>query len=343
MHNQFNSPGKATAVAVTFWLAGLLCYLTLLWAVSGFSFYASYDDLKSNAELYSSLPLIVQQLSHNVAGIFEIFKLALLILLYASWKERRYRWFIALWVVVEISVSVPVLGPKTPLLLFLVANVLLYHRFVQKLSLGKIAAMVVLLTCGALVLGFVRNYLGPADAQPDLPILSTSNEFQALFATGYDIAQRYAAGDLAVPWQIHIADFLRLVPQQLIPFEKIEPADWYLRLIGADGTGVGFMFGAIAESVVSGGWVGLAIRGGAVGVLFAFAHNWHSRRKQDFYVTLAYLWLCLHAYYCFRASMFYILAWAMYRLVPALALVVVSRNLLKATRISQERSPRIAT
>jgi hypothetical protein len=174
-------------------------------------------------------------------------------------------------------------------------------------------------------MGFIRDYFGVDEGEP---IWTASNEFQALFATGYDVADMMSRG-VSVPWQIHVADVLRVIPQQLLPFQKIDHSDWYLQQIGLEQTGMGFMFGAIAENIVSGNWATPIIRGGLLGLLFASAHNWYLRRQDSFYVTLCYLWLCIHAYYCFRASMLYIIVWVIYRLLPALALIALGRKAIE--------------
>jgi hypothetical protein len=318
----------AMAASVVLWAGMSGLYLTGLWAATGFSFSASYDDLQESATLYASLPRLVQQASHNIAGILVVMKLALLIILYAAWKRRGCRLLLAAWIAIEILTSVIGLGARTPLLIFLLANVLLYHRFVRKLSFTSASLAVLALASGVLALGFVRDYLGVTSDVTDVPILSVSNEFQALFGTGYDIAQRQAHGDLEVPWQIYVSDILRLFPQQILPFEKFDPQIWYLKVLGLEGTGIGFMFGTIAESILLGGWAGLALRGALLGVLFWLAHSWYRRRQGDFYVTIAYLWLCLHAYYCIRATTLYLLVWVVYRLIPAIALIAITRSVL---------------
>lgn len=327
--SRLDSPGQAATIAVWAWTSLAFGYLLLLWVTTGFSFSASYDDIQAAASLFKSLPLIVQQISHNIAGILQILKLALLVLLYASWNRKWCRRFVCAWIVIEVVASVVTLGSRTPLLLFLVANVLLYHRFVRRFSLGIATVVTATITSFAMLMGFIRSYLGVSDEIGIVAVVTASNEFQSMFGTGYDVAQRYAAGDLRVPWQIYFADIFRLVPQQLLPFEKLDPSQWYLRVIGYEGTGVGFMFGAIAESVISGDWIALGLRGITLGIVFAIAHRWHQRKQHNFYATIAYLWLCLNAYYSLRASTLYLMVWVVYLLLPTLALILLSRELLQ--------------
>ena len=54
---------------------------------------------------------------------------------------------------------------------------------------------------------------------------------------------------------------------------KIDPADWYLEVVGIQGTGQGLMFGVIAQSIIGWGAVELALRGIALGTLFALMHR----------------------------------------------------------------------
>lgn len=323
-------PGKATTIAIIWWALVLAAFLVSLWGATGFSFLRSYDDLEGQQSLFESLPLIVQQVSHNAYGILLILKYALLIVLYSSWPRRR--WLIFCWIAAEVCITVATFGARTPLLHFLAANVMLYHIAVKPLSFGNAVGSVVVLTAGALIYGFLRNVV-EADIG-DAPLLSTTNEFQSVFATGYDVAQRYFSGSLPVPLQVYFADVLRLIPQQFLPFPKIEPSGWYLREIGFDGLGIGFMFGAIAVGVITGDWPSLAIHGFSLGWILAVVHNWYGRHNKNFYVTLSYLWTCLAVYYCIRASTLYITVWVGYRLLPALLLIYMSAKLIRLASVN---------
>ena len=329
----FEKPDMETGISVATWALLIWSALLVLWLLTGATYSGSHDDLQATANIFAALPLVVQQFGHNFDGILRVLKIALLVLLFASYSDWRCRWAIFLWLFAEAVISVLTLGAKTPLLVLLIASVVLYHRFVRRLTFGMAALFTTTAMAFVFTMGFIRNYLGADEGEA---IWTASNEFQALLATGYDVADMMARG-VSIPWQIHIADVLRLIPQQILPFQKVEPSDWYLQQIGLEQSGMGFMFGAIAENIASGNWTTSIIRGALVGFLFATAHNWYVKRQASFYVTLCYLWLCIHAYYCFRASMLYITVWIAYRLIPALLLIAVGREAVKVVVQSARR------
>ena len=116
------------------------------------------------------------------------------------------------------------------------------------------------------------------------------------------------------------------VPQQLLPIKKIDPSEWYLGVKGINDQ-TGYMFGVIAQSVIGFGLLELALRGAVLGVIFAAAGRWYTRRSSRFLPTLFYVWLCVWSYYTFRASTFYLLSPIIYRVLPALALIYFGERL----------------
>src|SRR5690606_9777988 len=87
---------------------------------------------------------------------------------------------------------------------------------------------------------------------------------------------------------------------QLWPFQKLSGADWYLIQIGQDGTGAGFMWGVIAQSLVGFGKVELMLRGLLLGWFLAYVHRWYQRRYTKFLPTVFYTVLCLSTLWTFR-------------------------------------------
>jgi hypothetical protein len=115
---------------------------------------------------------------------------------------------------------------------------------------------------------------------------------------------------------LYVGDFVRPIPQQLLPFEKIDPALWYLDVLGIREGNIGFMFGVISEAAVGFGAPEMALRGLAVGAIFALIHNWYARNASRFWPTLFYIWLCVWSYYTYRASSFYLLTHVITMFVP---------------------------
>src|SRR4029077_15926157 len=94
-------------------------------------------------------------------------------------------------------------------------------------------------------------------AQASGGLFSATNEFQSLFSTAYDVLQRKQAGAY-LPRYLYLNDFAAILPpQQIMPFEKVAASEWYLREIGMSGSGVGFMWGVISQSIVGLDWIEL--------------------------------------------------------------------------------------
>jgi hypothetical protein len=112
----------------------------------------------------------------------------------------------------------------------------------------------------------------------------------------------------------------------------LDPSDWYLDVLGIRGTGVGLMFGVIAQSIIGGDWVELVARGTVLGLCFAGIHRWSSRRASSLWVLVFYVYLCLWCYYTIRATTFFIAYFALYRFLPAMVLVLTARSVLRGLR-----------
>ena len=101
-----------------------------------------------------------------------------------------------------------------------------------------------------------------------------------MLGTAYDVFQRKKEGT-DLPWYLYLNDFINILPpQQILPFEKVAASEWYLREIGLSGTGLGFMWGVITQSIVGLDWIEIALRGGILGFLLAKIHSWYARNSR---------------------------------------------------------------
>jgi hypothetical protein len=135
-----------------------------------------------------------------------------------------------------------------------------------------------------------------------------------------------------VPWQIYVSDLYLIIPSQLLPFEKWDPAEWYLDVIGARGTGVGFMFGVMAQAVLGLDWAELVARGALLGHVSALLHRWYVRRARRFWPTLLYLFVGIWAYYTVRATSFYLVHFVVYQFGSVMAGVALLSAALRWRR-----------
>jgi hypothetical protein len=151
--------------------------------------------------------------------------------------------------------------------------------------------------------------------------LSGPNEFQAMLGTAYDVLERKNSGTY-IPWYLYLNDVMNVLPpQQMLPFEKVDGPEWYLREIGLSGSGHGYMWGVITQSIVGLDWLELALRGGLLGYVLARFHRWYIRRQSDFFATIFYMYLCLNIYNTFRNTTGSILAFVAWEIFPVYAIL----------------------
>ncbi|MEI8247276.1 MAG: hypothetical protein WCI51_15695 [Lentisphaerota bacterium] len=236
----------------------------------------------------------------------------------------------------EIIQTFVIKGSRTSLVLFLISAALLYHRMIKPFSMKFLSISGAALFVFFIFMGLYRTYTDLSSLQMDLSqvggsIFSGSNEFQALLGTAYDVLQRKAEGAV-LPWYLYINDFITIMPpQQLMPFEKISASEWYLRELGISGTGQGFMWGVITQSIAGLDWLELPVRGAILGYILACLHRWYLKHQSGFLETLFYVYLCINIYYTFRDTTFSVLANIAWEFIPFYILfkagvAVLSRN-----------------
>jgi hypothetical protein len=312
-------PSGATVAAIASLLTALLLFKFFLHIEYGFDA-VSYEHLDELAATARRVPYLVQQVGHNLISALLIVQQAVLILLMLLWRHRLSRLVVVVWLVADAAATVAHLGSRTSTMLLILSAALIYHRLVKPISFPTIAIGGALLLAGFVLFGYVRStVIGEAGAGG---ALTTMNEFQAIFANAFDLYKRKELGTLPpVPWQIYASDLYMPIPSQLLPFPKLEPGTWYADMLGMSDTGIGLMFGVMAQAVLGLDWLELILRGAALGLLFAFMHRWYVRRAAQLWPTLFYLFLAIWTYYTFRATTFRFAYFVIYQFLPVMAAV----------------------
>ena len=286
--------------------------------------------------MYKNLPLLVQQLVNHLWGIaltLQILIMALLVL-----NFRRYRYWIIGWILFELgSILVGGIGARTVLLIPLVSAVVCYHFCVQRFRARTALALGALIVLLFSALGIARG-LAEANEGLGLDALSSSNEFEILFANAYDVSERKPAGDMeeAFP-KFYVGDLLNLVPQQVLPIAKFDTATWYVETFYPEfaTSGGGLGFGAIAESFLGFGWIDAVWRGAFIGVIFAWLQRRLLRQEQTIWSYGFYLWVLILSYECFRGTTFSLVPRAFYQFfLVYLTIPVIAKALTTAATSS---------
>jgi len=330
---EMDSPGRSRIIALVTLLILMQTFLIVIAKLYNFEYNAPYSEVLSGAvQTLVSLPHLLLQFVQNFDHIRFTYSQFLISIFLLRWRDWRYRFALIAVLMVDIIYTASQHGSRSELVLLLLTSVLLYHRMVRPLKLKWALMIGCAIFGGFLTLGVWRNRaIQPLYDESHVPFLVRNNEFQAVWATSYDIFRLKRDGILGTPpWQLFFSDFYFLVPSQLLPFEKIDPSAWYLNAAGIDG--VGLMFGAVGQAVLGFDWPEIFVRGILLGAIAALLHRWYVRRYRSWWVNMFYLFVSVWTYYSMRQTSFASLYFIVYWFVPTFLSVELVAMLLRKTR-----------
>jgi hypothetical protein len=343
LRSPLRDPDRQVVVSMVKLIGILLIYFLGIMVVYEYNYWHSYQELEKTEAALKQMPLLIQQVSAHLFGVFNLLKLGMIIFLLARWHQKRYRYILYIWLVAELVFTVAIMGARTNLALLLLAVPLVYHRLVKPFKLSTAALLGCLLLIAVLLFGFARDF---SRSETELPVsanvldlrtaqglLAMNNEFQVLFGNAFHMKYMKESNSLGkIPTAMYFNDLVRGIPQQFLPYEKVEGSGWYLERIGLSNRGIGMMFGGITQSILGWDWLELVLRGAALGFIFALVHRWYVRRSSSFWMTLLYLWLCLFCYYTVRDTTFSFVWVTVQRFVILIALVKLATMVFSAGR-----------
>ena len=274
------------------------------------------------------LPLLLAQGLSHLNGMKHALAIVLLAALFSRYP--RTRWVILGWIALTAAISVTRLASRTEVVLLVLASAMMYQLVVKPVSLRFVLSVAAVGLAGFIAFGFWRHGV-VVDRYSWFSVFAHASEFEVLLGNAFDLALKQSNGSLGIlPAGFHFADLTGLVPQQLAPFQKIDPADWYVSTFypAYAAQGGGLAFGTIAEAVLTGGWVSAAARGAALGFCFAKIHRFYVNHASNYWVLAAYVWLTSLSYQSFRNRTFVLLLLFVYRFLPAMIAVKVLVTIL---------------
>jgi hypothetical protein len=327
------TPRSTIAVVVVLWVLANLFFLLigLFYDLSAETYWEGYLAVQR-------LPLFVRQVYRLVGGVRLVLSLALLVWLFQNY--RRWWWIIAIWVISQIVLTLTQAGERTTLMMLVASILILYHRLVRPLSARSAALFGVASLSAFLALGVYRVYRHAEDPS-SFRIAISATEFESLFANSLDIKQRKASNELTnVPIGFYFGEFTSVIPSQVLPFEKVDPSDWYISTFYPDAKerGEGYVLGVVAQSLIGLGWAELIVRGVIVGAVFGWLHRYYRRKAVRLWILVGYTWMILWAYDSFRATTFYIITAFVQHLLFAILVVELSRAFLESVVPSKRRA-----
>jgi hypothetical protein len=283
------------------------------------------DSYEESYLMYRGLPQVLQQVLNHLNGM--VFTLEILIMVFLVMNFRKYKVWILGWIGFQVaSLFVTGVGSRTELLVILLAFAVSHHYFVRPITVRVALAVGAVALLVFMFLGMVRG-LRELNADNGVNPFGYANEFEIVLGNAYDMSQLRSSGEAKSIFPgFYLSDFLNLVPQQLLPFKKIDLAYWYVNGFYpefAEGGG-GLAFGAIPESMLGLGWVDAVWRGALVGAAFAWLHRRVFRVKQSIWSFGFYVWALVFSYQCFRGTTFILVPRAFYQFFLLFLLVKFS-------------------
>jgi hypothetical protein len=318
VRRSLNMPDRKTLWVILVLLLSLLGYFASLRAFLGWDPNLVYKGIVPNTVV--RLPLFVRQITNYFGQWLFICKLALLVILVQLSPRLLSKIILALWLGAEVLVAALRLGARTQIVLLVMAAGLLCHRFWKPFKLRVVMPLGLLSLTGFLLFGAMRARID-RDSLSIRVLLSKANEFQSMLGTSYDLYRRVERDTVEVPRVLYVSELTMLVPQQICPFPKVDPSQWYRQVIGLREAGVGFCFGVVSQAILGLGWLELALRGILLGCILGKIHRWYVRHSARFLHTVFYLWLCLSVYNTFRASTLSLGPFLIYGIVPVFLLI----------------------
>jgi hypothetical protein len=224
---------------------------------------------------------------------------------------------------------------RSSLMLDLFGILAAFDMFRRRLSPPVLAAGAGVLLTAFLALGFVR------ESGEIFTDVAGRNEFIAVFVTAIDIRQLYITGStLDMNANLLLSDFLRLIPQQLLSFEKVDPASWYVETFYPQyaQAGGGLAFGMVSESILGGGPLAALLRGLALGTAVSATINFLTARA-TLWRAIIYLWLLVTLYQSFRDTTFTLGGRFLFQFGPALLVLMILTHLLPRRQAGANANP----
>lgn len=307
-------------------------------ASTGVEFSTAYDSsLYEQAAAYQQLSLVQQQFIAHPYGMLAAIKIGLIIWLTANWTSRAHRWALISVLVFLVLSYIKAPGGRFTLISMFLAAFLTYHHTVQPIRLRAAVTYSSLLMASFFAANMFRGGDGSGirvvaiwDALDMSTGFSFANEFQISYGSILELHHKLTSGALReIPWQVYLHDLLLVIPQQLLPFEKIDPVRWYVTSTNNPDY---FNYGVIAESVLGFGLAELVVRGLMTGLIFAAIHNWWMRKSSKFWPTFFYMWLMIVVYQSFRNTSTHIVPLIIYQWLPVYAVVALLGTVFQQQR-----------
>ncbi len=291
------------------------------------------DDYGSSYLAFLGQPVWILQLV-NMLRMMDIAVMVLVIVVACS-LAPKYHILAAAFVVLQIVIAVAWGGSRTSAVLCAFAYMIAWSIYRGGFKVSTIASFAGLGVVGFLIVGQFRDNLVTGDESVFLQIFQ-SGEFLTVFVNSLDLLERADDPDLEmIRGNIYFVDLLRIIPQQIVGDLKFDPAVFYVSKYYPEyfDLGGGLAFGTIAESTVGFGWPEALVRGGLLGIFYAFVTNHCLSGRITIIRAFVYVWFVIMAYQSIRDTTFSTAPRFILQVLPLLILLGVT-GVLRTARTS---------
>jgi hypothetical protein len=309
-------------------LAIVLAFQITMLVLNVGGFMGSPDSYIDSYRVVQQLPLAMRQVLKIGGGIAAVATLVLLISILQRWPSHRYLFFFYIGVVLF---SFDPEGSRAPIATGLFAIAIAWHVIVRPLSArwwvcaGSLGLLVFL------VLGLLREVSFWTDYGALSPDGVGVGEFDALWANALELLQtRESGGRIDVPNVARFGELWAFVPSQVLPFQKLSLADWFVQTFypAYFEAGGGWAFGAIAQAVIGGGVLEAILRGSILGALAGWIMKWYRTPGGGWWRFPFYIYLLVFVFQSIRDTTFRLVSEAVQTALPAFVLIAVAAMLL---------------
>ncbi|WP_157492319.1 hypothetical protein [Geothrix fermentans] len=309
----------------------LILGAVVLVCISAISFMsAPVTTYIENYTRYDHLSWFPRKFVSLCARLKQGFYVALLTFLFMHYRRYKYlAWFAVLSMAAfEVIYSY---GSRIESLIVLLMGFVLYHLFVNFVTLKK-----GVITCIALAMIFtalevIRSYdfdLTQANGAVSAQGVSPASEFGAVYFTGFHLYEERANN--AIPpteFPMFFNDFISL----LMPndFKRWNPQYWYADAYFPDSVVPPETMGPIADSAIWGGEIDLLFRGLINGIFFAYLTRWFISRRDKWWATVIYIFCYATCIMTLKYSVFYHLNPLFKTFLPVILLIEMVRKLIR--------------
>ena len=327
----FNEPSaplpKAPHSGFLFWMIALYVACQSAFMFLKVQYGLTADSYLESYRVYQEVPLFLQQSMAWLTGFIRIVEIGILACFFSRYD--RYRVVVWIWIAVIAIATFMRLHARTDLMIAVGSSVFLYHVFVRQVRLGRLTVIGLTTILAFQVLGVLRGLGGHVDDLNTRELVNSGSEFENVFGNAIHVLTLGDGGQLLMPrlnW--YLSELAILVPQQLLPFAKIDPSIWYVQSFFPRyaAMGGGYAWGAIAQSVVGFGLLEAALRGGLLAVALAALDRFLRRRWARLEYVAIYAWLMATIYLSMRDVTFEFVHGVAYFVAPwLLACNVIDR------------------